>query len=121
MEVLNNPESTEELLEKMDAALAALPLDFEAYGTDYQQKAGILSELHQYAEGIYTIFPIPEVETSFSEAGLSGHQMSMFDYLDTRALSEPTEIDMSDVDETEEVEITTEENLFLRLRNRRNF
>ena len=49
MEVLNNPESTEELLEKMDAALAALPLDFEAYGTDYQQKAGILSELHQYA------------------------------------------------------------------------
>lgn len=45
----------------------------------------------------------------------------MFDYLDTRALSEPTEIDMSDVDETEEVEITTEENLFLRLRNRRNF
>lgn len=34
--------------------------------------------------------------------------MSMFDYLDTRALSEPTEIDMSDVDETEEVEITTE-------------
>ena len=108
MEVLNNPESTEELLEKMDAALAALPLDFEAYGTDYQQKAGILSEFHQYAEGIYTIFPIPEVETSFSEAGLSGHQMSMFDYLDTRALSEPTEIDMSDVDETEEVEITTE-------------
>ena len=108
MEVLNNPESTEELIEKMDAALAALPLDFEAYGTDYQQKAGILSELHQYAEGIYTIFPIPEVETSFSEAGLSGHQMSMFDYLDTRALSEPTEIDMSDVDETEEVEITTE-------------
>lgn len=108
MEVLNNPESIEELLEKMDAALAALPLDFEAYGTDYQQKAGILSELHQYAEGIYTIFPIPEVETSFSEAGLSGHQMSMFDYLDTRALSEPTEIDMSDVDETEEVEITTE-------------
>lgn len=55
MERLNNLESTEELLEKMDAALAALPLDFEAYGTDYQQKAGILSELHQYAEGTYTI------------------------------------------------------------------
>lgn len=109
MEMLNNLESTEELLEKMDAALAALPLDFEAYGTDYQQKAGILSELHQYAEGTYTIFPTPEVEASFTEAGLSGHQMSMFDYLDTRALSEPTEIDMSDVDETEEVEISTEE------------
>ena len=108
MEMLNNLESTEELLEKMDEALAALPLDFEAYGTDYQQKAGILLELHQYAEGTYTIFPTPEVEASFTEAGLSGHQMSMFDYLDTRALSEPTEIDMSDVDETEKVEITAE-------------
>lgn len=70
--MLNNPESTEELIEKMDAALAALPLDFEAYGTDYQQKAGILSELHQYAEGIYTIFPIPEVETSFQKQGYLG-------------------------------------------------
>ena len=102
MEMLNNLESTEELLEKMDAALAALPLDFEAYGTDYQQKAGILSELHQYAEGTYTIFPTPEAEASFTEAGLSGHQMSMFDYLDTRALSEPTEIDMSDVEGIDE-------------------
>lgn len=110
MEMLNNLESTEELLEKMDAALAALPLDFEAYGTDYQQKAGILSELHQYAEGTYTIFPTPEVEASFTEAGLSGHQMSMFDYLDTRALSEPAEIDMSDVvEEPEESEELPEE------------
>ncbi len=53
-----------ELLQKMDAALAALPLDFEAYGTNYQQKAEILSELHQYAEGTYTIFPTPEAETA---------------------------------------------------------
>ena len=109
MERLNNLESTEELLEKMDAALAALPLDFEAYGTDYQQKAGILSELHQYAEGTYTIFPTPEVEASFTEAGLSGHQMSMFDYLDTRALSEPTVIDMSDVEETDETVLESKE------------
>ena len=48
------------------------------------------------------IFPTSEAEASFTEVGLSGHQMSMFDYLDTRALSEPTEIDMSDVEETDE-------------------
>ena len=48
MAVLENPEQTEELLQNMDAALAALPLDFEAYGTNYQQKTELLSELHQY-------------------------------------------------------------------------
>ena len=100
--VLENPEQAEELLQMMDAALAVLPLDFEAYGTNYQQKTELLSELHQYAEGTYTIFPTSEAEASFTEVGLSGHQMSMFDYLDTRALSEPTEIDMSDVEETDE-------------------
>ncbi len=50
----------------MDAALAALPLDFEAYGTNYQQKTELLSELHQYVEGTYTIFPTPEAEPSFA-------------------------------------------------------
>ncbi len=78
--VLENPEQTEELLQKMDAALAALPLDFEAYGTNYQQKTELLSELHQYAEGTYTIFPTPEAEPSFAEP--SGHQMTMFDFLE---------------------------------------
>ena len=36
--VLENPEQTEELLQKMDAALAALPLDFEAYGQTISRK-----------------------------------------------------------------------------------
>ena len=105
--VLENPEQTEELLQKMDAALAALPLDFEAYGTDYQQKTELLSELHQYVEGTYTIFPTPEVEPSFAEP--SGHQMTMFDFLDTKAVTEPTVVDMSDVEEVEEEEVSTEE------------
>ena len=70
--VLENPEQTEELLQKMDAALAALPLDFEAYGTNYQQKTELLSELHQYAKGTYTIFPTPEAE------------LSLWNHLDTR-------------------------------------
>ena len=107
--VLENPEQTEELLQKMDAALAALPLDFEAYGTNYQQKTELLSELHQYAEGTYTIFPTPEVEPSFVEP--SGHQMTMFDFLDTKAVAEPTVVDMSDVEEIEEEEVTAEESI----------
>ena len=107
--VLENPEQTEELLQKMDAALAALPLDFEAYGTNYQQKTELLSELHQYAEGTYTIFPTPEVEQSFAEP--SGHQMTMFDFWDTKAVAEPTVVDMSDVEEIEEEEVTAEESI----------
>lgn len=107
--VLENPEQTEELLQKMDAALAALPLDFEAYGTNYQQKTELLSELHQYAEGTYTIFPTPEAEPSFVEP--SGHQMTMFDFLDTKAVAEPTVVDMSDVEEIEEEEVTAEESI----------
>ena len=107
--VLENPEQTEKLLQKMDAALAALPLDFEAYGTNYQQKTELLSELHQYAEGTYTIFPTPEAEPSFVEP--SGHQMTMFDFLDTKAVTEPTVVDMSDVEEIEEEEVTAEESI----------
>ena len=107
--VLENPEQTEELLQKMDAALAALPLDFEAYGTNYPQKTELLSELHQYAEGTYTIFPTPEAEPSFAEP--SGHQMTMFDFLDTKAVAEPTVVDMSDVEEIEEEEVTAEESI----------
>ena len=105
--VLENPEQAEELLQKMDAALAVLPLDFEAYGTNYQQKTELLSELHQYAEGTYTIFPTPEAEPSFAEP--SGHQMTMFDFLDTKAVAEPTVVDMSDVEEIEEEEVTAKE------------
>ena len=107
--VLENPEQTEELLQKMDAALAALPLDFESYGTNYQQKTELLSELHQYAEGTYTIFPTPEAEPSFAEP--SGHQMTMFDFLDTKAVAEPTVVDMSDVEEIEEEEVVAEESI----------
>ena len=107
--VLENPEQTEELLQKMDAALAVLPLDFEAYGTNYQQKTELLSELHQYAEGTYTIFPTPEAEPSFVEP--SGHQMTMFDFLDTKAVTESTVVDMSDVEEIEEEEVTAEESI----------
>lgn len=48
--MLADEEMAQELLQKMDAALAELPLDFEAYGTNYNEKAECLSILHQYIE-----------------------------------------------------------------------
>ncbi len=107
--VLENPEQTEELLQKMDAALAVLPLDFEAYGTNYQQKTELLSELHQYVEGTYTIFPDTGSRTIL--CGTIRRQMTMFDFLDTKAVTEPTVVDMSDVEEIEEEEVTAEESI----------
>ena len=95
-DMLADEEMAHELLRKMDAALAELPLDFEAYGTNYNEKAECLSILHQYIEGTYTIFPVQEVEQPIIE--LSGHQMSMFDYLDTKAYMEPDIVEMQDME-----------------------
>lgn len=44
-------------------------------------------------------------------AETSGHQMTMFDFLDTKAVTEPTVVDMSDVEEIEEEEVTAKENI----------
>ena len=41
----------------------------------------------------------------------SGHQMTMFDFLDTKAVTEPTVVDMSDVEEIEEEEVTAKEDI----------
>ncbi len=94
--VLENPEQTEELLQKMDAALAALPLDFEAYGQTISRKQNFFQNSTSMQKELYDI-PTPEAEPSFAEP--SGHQMTMFDFLDTKAVTEPTVVDMSDVEE----------------------
>lgn len=52
-EILADTERAENLLAEMDSALAALPLDFESY----EDHARLLSELHQYVDGTFTIFP----------------------------------------------------------------
>lgn len=94
--MLENPEKTEVLLEQMDAALSTLPKDFTAYQTSYQEKADILSKLHQYAEGKYTIFPESknEIQPTLMQAHNTvkltikqeiGHQMTIFDYLAANA------------------------------------
>ena len=50
-----------------------------------------------------------EIDASFAEP--SGHQMTMFDFLDTKAVTEPTVVDMSDVEEIEEEEVTAKEDI----------
>lgn len=59
---------------QMDAALAALPLDFERY----EERAEILSAIHEYLEGTYTIFPEQKKET-IREGNTN--QLSIFDFM----------------------------------------
>ena len=44
--------------------------------------------------------------------------MTMFDFLDTKAVAEPTVVDMSDVEEIEEEEVTAKEDI-RKVRNRK--
>ncbi len=62
----------EEILARMDEVLTALP----ATEDRYEQRSAILSMLHQYAEGLYTIFP-QKVETQADVVGRP-EQMSLF-------------------------------------------
>lgn len=50
--ILEDPDLAEQLVAGMDTALAELPLDFDGY----EKRVQILSEIHQYIEGTYTIF-----------------------------------------------------------------
>lgn len=79
--ILNHEDGREKLLERMDEALASLPLDFEGY----EEKVRILSDVHQYLDGDYTIFPVPEAEVEVT----GSRQLSLFDFMDTSELSEP--------------------------------
>ena len=72
--LLNNPEGQEGLLRHMDEAIAELPLDFE----DYEKKVQILTDLHGYVEGTYTIFPERKREEVQIE---NGGQLSLFDFM----------------------------------------
>ena len=72
--LLSNPEGQEGLLRNMDEAIAELPLDFE----DYEKKVQILTDLHGYVEGTYTIFPERKREEVQIE---NGGQLSLFDFM----------------------------------------
>ena len=84
--MLNDSEQSQKLLQAMDDALAMLPLDFEAVNETYEKKLQLLTEVHQYVEGSYTIFPAQEVPDQAD--GLNGYQMSLFDIV---SASEPEE------------------------------
>ncbi len=77
--LLNNPDGQAGLLKHMDEAIAELPFDFE----DYEKKVQILTDLHGYVEGIYTIFPERKKEEVQIQ---NGGQLSLFDFMDN---SEP--------------------------------
>ncbi len=74
-EILADTERAENLLAEMDSALAALPLDFESY----EDHARLLSELHQYVDGTFTIFPERKHEVEFTP--IAGIQTNLFDVL----------------------------------------
>ena len=87
--MLNNSEQSQKLLQVMDDALAMLPLDFESVNETYEKKLQLLTEVHQYVEGSYTIFPAQEVPDQADV--LNGYQMSLFDIVSASEPEENTE------------------------------
>ena len=87
--MLNDSEQSQKLLQAMDDALAMLPLDFESVNETYEKKLQLLTEVHQYVEGSYTIFPAQEVPDQAD--GLNGYQMSLFDIVSASEPEENTE------------------------------
>ena len=87
--MLNDSEQSQKLLQAMDDALAMLPLDFESVNETYEKKLQLLTEVHQYVEGSYTIFPAQEVPDQAD--GLDGYQMSLFDIVSASEPEENTE------------------------------
>ena len=72
--LLEDMEAAEKLTAQMDAALAALPLDFEGY----ERRLQILTDFHGYVEGTYTIFPEQRKEVQIEG---NGKQLSLFDFM----------------------------------------
>ena len=87
--MLNDSGQSQKLLQAMDDALAMLPLDFESVNETYEKKLQLLTEVHQYVEGSYTIFPAQEVPDQAD--GLNGYQMSLFDIVSASEPEENTE------------------------------
>ena len=81
-----------EIVNAMDDAMAALPMDYD----DYQERADILFQVHDYIDGTYTIFPEPPWKAQ--PAAAQNQQMSMFSLFDQPSESvqemEETEVDL---------------------------
>lgn len=72
-----NENGREGLVRHMDDALASLPLDFEGY----EERVQILTDIHGYIEGTYTIFP--ERGKMMEPVIESDRQLSLFDFMDS--------------------------------------
>ncbi len=97
-EILADPERAENLLAEMDSALAALPLDSESY----EDHVRLLSELHQYVDGTFTIFPERKHEIEFTP--IVGIQTNLFDVLSINE-QQSLEISENEITESGESEI----------------
>ena len=98
-DALMETDTAVELVNQMDDAMAALPLDYE----DYQKRADILFQVHDYIDGTYTIFPEPPWK---KEPAAQNQQMSMFSLFDQPGESEQ-EIDEDEDAQEEEIEEST--------------
>ncbi|MDD2981691.1 MAG: DNA methylase, partial [Hespellia sp.] len=100
--LMGQEDGMDSLLSKMDEALAELPLDTK----EYDRKVKLLTELHQYADGNYTVFPVKEAE--IEQPGNA--QMSLFDYMDVGDVVDTKEDVLPEVvEQTEEKESELEE------------
>ena len=95
--LLEEPETAEKLASQMDAALAALPLDFPLY----DERAETLSVIHDYIDGTYTIFPDQKKDI---EVEATGQQLSLFDFMgESIPEEEPQEITAEQTEEAETI------------------
>ena len=85
--LLSDEEQFQTLLDQMEEALAALPLD----APDYEKKEKILQELNGYHDGTYTIFPAKEKPIEVNET----RQLSLFDLMDMTPQEETEQVEES--------------------------
>jgi len=102
--LLEDSDRTAELLEKMDAVLAELPLDSE----DYDRRLSILTELHGYADGSFTIFPQP-AEFGIDQIEAPTRQLNIFDFMEAASQAEEIEQSQSEEELTEDEDLQRSE------------
>ena len=122
-EKLENPQWLSELNERLDALAEAYEENHSIMRFHHYNPINISKQFQKFADEVipyqardgfaWKEHPMfitqDEIDASFAEP--SGHQMTMFDFLDTKAVAEPTVVDMSDVEEIEEEEVTAEEDI----------
>ena len=97
--LLQDTEKTQALLQEMDGVLAGLPQDF----ADYEHRARLLSTLHDYADGFYTLFPQAAWKEEVQEEE-SVSQINLFDFFAAQENETQAAVEAPEEIETEEVQ-----------------